>query len=583
MKSSLILFVLVCLTLTSAQEVNDGKIAAGLPMKSIPVHVFRRGTPQETQALLNFVPQNELELRFIEANKLDSDACHHVDMAVKLKTDDGKGNLLALNPYAFQDAVKSISCKAIRGGRFSELHLELSPEYTRQARLQWKMDPNTVFGIVIPHDYVDLKKNKACFSDLSAGSQKALKNSPMETVVKLVKQPTFNQGNTVVMTVVRTDIWSQMNRDQGVQVYHKTMDEMIVQLVSKNLLKKKRSIADESGPMWGFQQDMTKASQQVTSQIKQKNVQANMDQSQVKGYAQANLAWTQTCVKNLITGNMDCTKWGINSSKIEGMTQINHQSSISVQNTNSSDPLLTLVDIKVTTPTLTFLPAVTLLGFSVPGVFDLGATADIVGSVAIAILVQATQDLLVNTGTASSCPWVIDWNGSLASAPTIQFGTCTLPAKPTTSVSGNNVVTRRKVRRSISALHGPGGTTAPNDSNFSLVRTNNQNSDVQVLASTSRQTAAVTVGLTVIPGVHLGLSVIGIAAMSAGLTAPLNLNINTKWDTDATADCPANNVGINADGGASLQLATTFFGFSGTIPIVTSPHFVSPTGCIPVV
>lgn len=297
MKSSLILSVLACLALThsaTAQEFNhtmapsdDIIIPEGVPMKSVPVHLFRRGTPEESKAYRNFQPQNQLELRFIEAEKYEYDACHHVDMAVELKTDDGKRTIKALNPYAFQHAVKSVSCEVPAKGGRAELHLELTPEYARQARLQWKMAPNSVFGIVIPHDHVDLKKNKACYTDLSARAQKAIRSGPMETVVKLVKQPKFGKGNTIIMTVVRTDIWSQMNREQGVKIYHEPMNQMIAQLVSNRMFK--RSIADQSGPMWDFEQDMSKASQQAASRIKEKNVQASMDKSSVKGYGKHTL------------------------------------------------------------------------------------------------------------------------------------------------------------------------------------------------------------------------------------------------------------------------------------------------------
>ncbi|KAF9317436.1 hypothetical protein BG003_000757 [Podila horticola] len=594
MKSSLILSVLACLALThsvTAQESNhtmipsdDIVIPQGLPMKSVPIHLFRRGSEAETKALRNFQPQNQLELRFIEADKYEYDACHHVDMAVELKTDDGKRTIKALNPYAFQDAVQSISCKVPAKGGRAELHLELTPEYARQARLQWKMAPNSVFGIVIPHDHVDLKKNKACYTDLSARAQKAIRSGPLETVVKLVKQPKFVKGNTITMTVVRTDIWSQMNREQGVKIYHEPMNKMIAQLVSNRMFK--RGIAEESGPMWDFEQDMSKASQQAASKITAKNVQASMDKSKVKGYAQANMSWKQTCFKNIFTGNMNCLKWGINNSKIEGMTQINNQARVRIQSKMNSrarngpndKPLLTLTDIKVASPTLTLLPSTALLGFAVPGVFDLGATAEIQGSVALAILVQASEDLLVNTGTAASCPWTIDWNGSLTSIPTIKFGTCTLPGMP--KMSMNNA--RPSNSRRISAMYGRGGAIAPNEVYFGLdPESPRYRNGIHAMApSNSRQTAAVTVGLNVIPGVHLGLKVVGLSTLTAGLLAPLNLNINTKWDTHKTEQCPANAVAINADGGAALELTTGFFGFDRTIPIIKSPQLVSPTACI---
>lgn len=297
------------------------------------------------------------------------------------------------------------------------------------------------------------------------------------------------------------------------------------------------------------------------------------------------MSWRQTCFKNIFTGNMNCLKWGIASSKIEGMTQINHQARVRIQskvnsrrNGPNDKPLLTLTDIKVASPTLTLLPSTALLGFAVPGVFDLGATAEIQGSVALAILVQASEDLLVNTGSAASCPWTVDWNGSLTSVPTIKFGTCTLPGMPKMSVSN----ARPREGRGISAIYGRGGAIAPNDIYFGLDPDSPRyRNGVHTMApSHSRQTAAVTVGLNVIPGVHLGLKIVGVSGMTAGLVAPLNLNINTKWDTQKSEQCPANAVAINADGGAALELTTGFFGFDRTIPIVKSPQLVSPTACI---
>ncbi|KAG0360937.1 hypothetical protein BG005_009536 [Podila minutissima] len=592
MKSSLILSVLACLALTSsatAQEFNhnmtssdDVQMTQGVPMKTIPVHLFRRGSEEETVAMRNFQPQNSLELRFIEAHSKGDEDRHHVDMDVELKTDDGKRTIKALNPYAFLDAVKSVSCKVPAKGKRAELHLELTPEYARQARLQWKMAPNTVFGIVIPHDHVDLKKDKDCYTDLSARAQKAIRSGPMETVVKLVKQPKFGKGNTITMTVVRTDIWSQMNREQGVKIYQQPMNDMIAHLVSNRMFK--RSIGEEAGPMWDYEQDMSKASKDAASRITAKNVQATMDKSKVKGYAQANMSWKQTCFRNIFTGNMNCLKWGINSSKIEGMTQINHQANIRVQskanprgrNGPNDKPLLTLTDIKVASPTLTLMPSIALLGFSVPGVFDLGCTAEIQGAIALAILVQASEDLLVNTGTAASCPWTIDWNGSITSIPTVKFGTCTLPGMPKMSMSN-----ARPSGRSISAMYGRGGPIAPNDMYFGLDPDSPRyRNGMTPLAPNSRQTAAVTVGLSVTPGLHIGLKVVGISGLSAGLLAPLNLNVNTKWDTHKTEHCPANNVAINADGSAALELTAGFLGFDRTIPLVKSPQLVSPTACI---
>ncbi|KAG0340882.1 hypothetical protein BG004_006239 [Podila humilis] len=614
MKSTLILTawaaVLATMAAAAAPEVavpynstlvpGDDIIPVGTPMKSIPIHLFRRGSPtngaQRERTLRNFQPQNSLELRFIEADKYDSyDACHHVDMAVELKTDDGKRTIKALNPYAFQHAVESITCSVPAKGGRPRLHLKLSPEYARQARRQWKMSSKTVFGIVIPHDHVDLQdpKTKECYTDLSAQARKQFEKGPMETIVKLVKTPLFDKNNVITMSVVRTDIWTQMNREQGVQIYHKPMEEEIAHLVSNRMFK--RGIANESGPMWDFNQDMSAASKEAAKRIKEKNVQANMDRSSVKGYAQANMAWKQTCFRNIFTGNMNCFKWGISSSQIQGMTQINHQTRVRVQaktppgkggrrnGPERDDSLLTLTDIKVASPSLTLLPSTALLGFAVPGVFDLGATAEIHGSVALAILVQASEDLLVNTGSAASCPWTVDWNGSITSVPTIKFGTCTLPGMPKMAMSGNDV---RFNGRGASAIHGRGGPIAENDFYFGLdpdsPRNQRKNGIMRGLApsSRSRQTAAVTVGLTVKPGVHLGLKVVGISGMTAGLVAPLSLNINSKWDTQKTEQCPANSVAVNADGNAALELVTGFFGFDRTIPVVASPHLVSPSACI---
>ncbi|KAF9421340.1 hypothetical protein BGZ94_008851 [Podila epigama] len=563
-------------------------IPEGTPMKSIPIHLYARGIENGAQrrktTLRNFVPQKSLELRFIEADKYESyDACHHVDMAVELKTEDGKRTINALNPYAFQNAVKSITCTVPKSGR-AKLHLQLNADYARQARAQWKMTPGTIFGIVIPHDHVDLKKNKACFDDLNAQAKKLLSKGPMETVVKLVKTPVFDSNNVVTMTIISTDLWSQMNREQAVKIYHQPMDETIAHLVSNRMFK--RSIGQESGPMWDFDHDMSQVTKNVARRISEKNVQANMDKSSVKGYAQANMAWRQTCFRNIFTGNMNCIKWGIASSKIQGMTQINHQARVRVQKKTSgvrrngrtmADDLLTLTDVKISSPTITILPSTSLLGFSVPGVFDLGATAEIEGAVALAIKVQASQDLLVNTGSAASCPWTIDWNGSISSTPTVKFGTCTMPGMPRLASDISNI---RSNSRGGSAIYRGSG---PNDNVvfFGPDPESPRNNGVRTMApSRSRQSASVNVGLSVKPGVHLGLKVVGISGMTAGVTAPLNLNINTNWDTEKTSQCPANNIAINADGQASLELVTGFFGFDRTIPIIQSPHLVSPAACI---
>ncbi|KAI1293400.1 hypothetical protein EDD11_008431 [Mortierella claussenii] len=295
------------------------------------------------------------------------------------------------------------------------------------------------------------------------------------------------------------------------------------------------------------------------------------------------MAWKQTCIKNIFTGNMNCAKWGISNSKISGMTQISHTAQIAVKtknqgkqqnnqissnhhhqqqrnahlananapalrddlpdpsDLNATQPLLTLTNINVTTPSFNLMTPIALMGFSVPGVFDMGASVGLGGAVKLAILVQASQDLVMNTGSATSCPWIIDWNGSFLDIPTIQFGTCSMPD-------------------SIKAE-----TVMPNGD----------------IGAKSRQTAAVSVGMTVSPSFSLGLKVFGITALSAGISSPISLGLDTLWDTDKTQQCPANNVAVSTEGSAGLQLVGGFFGFSKSIPVLQSPTLQTPSICIP--
>ncbi|KAG0041186.1 hypothetical protein BGZ83_002197 [Gryganskiella cystojenkinii] len=292
------------------------------------------------------------------------------------------------------------------------------------------------------------------------------------------------------------------------------------------------------------------------------------------------MAWKQSCIKNIFTGNMDCIKWGISSSKIDGMTQINHRANVRVQSTGadagasaaaapspSSPPMMTLVDLSISSPSLPLMPSLALLGFSVPGVFDLGATADIQGSVSLSLLVQAARNLIFKSDSVASCPWSIDWNGSLTSTPSISFGLCTLPDSPTISVSN---IRARSLTPNNNIYFGFEDESRHDDNNQGAIERR----------SSSRQTAKVTVGLTVTPGVHLGLTVVGISGISTSLVAPLNLNINANWDSEKSVQCDAGDVAINADAGASLALTAGFFGFTGAIPIVKSPQLVSPAACI---
>ena len=217
--------------------------------------------------------------------------------------------------------------------------------------------------------------------------------------------------------------------------------------------------------------------------------------------------------------------------------------------------MLTLTNINVTTPSFNLMTPIPLLGFSVPGVFDMGANVALNGAVSVAILVQATKDVLVNTGSSASCPWIIDWNGSFTQIPTIQFGTCTLPTASKRVLS----LQEREVESSDEAL----ATLASKDS------------------TQTRQTASVSVGMTVAPSVGMALKVFGFTALSAGIGSPIHVDVNTHWDTNSTPQCPANNVATSLDGNAALQLTGSFFGFSKAIPVVQSPTLATPPVCIP--
>ncbi|KAG0325332.1 hypothetical protein BGZ99_000788 [Dissophora globulifera] len=546
-------------------------IQDGIPMKSIPMHLMPRSYAGRKRTLGKFQPKDSIGLRFVEAEKYEYlGACHHVDMNVELKTDDGSKNIQSLNPFAFQGAVKSFSCSRVAGSTSSQLDIELDAEFADQAR-RWNLAANKIFALVIPHDFVDLKKNKACYDDLDATSKQWTQTHPLETVVKLVKNPRFlnSTTNTLSLSVAKTDIWSQMNRAQSVRIYHKPIEQMIPQIFGK------RSIAEQEGPMWDFDHDMTAATRTIAAKT-ESNVNANLDSSSVKGYAQADMNWKQTCIKNIFTGKMNCANWGISSSKISGMTQVNHQSQISVKSqalstaNANAPPMLTLTQVNLTTPSFDLMPAISLLGFSVPGVFDMGASVNLAGSVTIDILVKATKDLLINSGTTTSCPWIIDWNGSLTTAPTIQFGSCTLPGTPKLISDPGSILHRRSTENLM--YFGVDPASHPDMTLATMT-----SSKIE-----SRETAFVSIGMTVSPALSLGLKVFGINTLAAGLSAPVRLDVNSNWDTAATSQCPANNIALCADGSASLQLSGGFFGFSKSMPLVQTPTLNSPSVCIPV-
>ncbi|KAF9436044.1 hypothetical protein BGZ76_004955 [Entomortierella beljakovae] len=539
----------------------------GTPMHSIPVHLMPRSLAGRKRTLSRFFPKDKIQLRFIEKEKAEYyGACHHVDIFVELKTDDGNSTIQSLNPFAFQHAVNSYSCSG------NQLNIELSPDYANQAR-RWNIPSSSTFGLIIPHDFVDLENKASCFTDLSPEAKKDTREHPLESVVKTVKEPRFittANSNILTLTVVDTDVWSGVNREQSVDIYHQPLDQM----TSKVFFK--RSTAEQDGPMWDFEHDMAAATKTVNDGLPADSVNTNFDQSSVKGYAQAAMAWKQTCIKGIFTGKMRCINWGISRSNISGMTQINHQTQTNLKvkpaklstRDDDTDPMLTLTRVNFTTPSFNLMAPIPLLGFSVPGAFDMGAQVGLGGSVSIEILVQASQDLLVNTGSSTSCPWVIDWNGSFTNLPTIQFGTCTLPGSPTLFASPESVANRG---RSENALYfGP--NPAAGDKVLAIAK---------VGATASRETAFVSLGMTVSPSLGMGLKVFGFTALSAGISAPISLGVNSNWDTQSTAKCPANNVEINTDGGASLQLNGGFFGFSKSVPIVKSPTLTSPSICIP--
>ncbi|KAG0301032.1 hypothetical protein BGZ98_008672 [Dissophora globulifera] len=446
-------------------------------------------------------------------------------MNVELKADDGNTTIQSLNPFGFQSAVKSISCTPASGSNPSQLNIDLNPEFADQAR-RWNISPTQAFAVLIPHDFVDLK-NKACYDDLDPTSKEWTQTHPMETVVKQVMDPKFldNANNsTLTLTVVKTDIWSQMNRAQAVRIYHKPIDEITPKIFGK------RSDGDQRGPMWDFEHDLSEASKNIANND---NVNVDVGASTVKGYAQADMGWKQDCTKD------SCTTSSVASAKISGMTQVNHNCQVGVKSpAGGSDNTSPVVDIDVTTPGFPISPSISLVGFSVPGVFDIGASVNIGAQVSLKVLVSASQDLLLNTGNDASCPWVVDWNGKLTDIPTIQFGTCTFPDTAKVEL-------------------------APMD-------------------NASRQTSKVDVGVTVSPSIGLGLSLVGVVtALSASITAPITVGIHTNWDTQATDVCSADNVALSADMSASLQLNGAFFGFSKSIPVATSPVLTSPSTCIP--
>ncbi|KAF9918429.1 hypothetical protein BX616_008869 [Lobosporangium transversale] len=567
----LVVIWLACITILN-QFVLAGapEIQPGVPMKSAPVHLVRRSDAGRQRTTMKFKPMNSIQLRFIEADKSEYyDACHHVDMNVELKSDDGSRTIEALNPFAFQHAVKSISC----ANASSQLDIELDPVYAKQVR-RWNFSPRNVFGIVIPHDFVDLKKNKACYTGLDSTAKKWIEENPMETVVKLVKDPRFldaKSPNTVSFTIVKTDIWSQMNRVQSVHINHRPLDTMLSKVLSK------RSTAYEQGPMWDFEHDLSSGTKAVDEHVTAENVHADLDRSSVKGYAQADMAWKQTCIKGIFTGKMRCANWGISNSKISGVTEIKHQTQITVKNKQegvmaaSADgpPLLTLTNISITTPSFDLMAPIPLLGFSVPGVFDMGANVGLGGTVSLAVIVQATEDLLVNTGSSTSCPWIIDWNGSFTKIPTIQFGTCSKPDTPK-SLNRRSIDNRASINDAFYFGSDP-ATASKSNTRLKLAATEGG----------SRETAEVRIGMTVSPSLTMGLKVFGISTLSAGINAPIRLGIHTYWDTDSTSTCPADHVALSAEGGASLNLVGGFFGFSKSIPVVQSPALETPAVCIP--
>jgi len=273
----------VCLALLDrpalADPTADAVAAAldqeGVPMKTVPIHLMPRSNAGRQRTLNKFQPMDSIQLRFIDAEKGSYyGACHHVDMDVELKTEDGKSTIQSLNPYAFQHAVQSISCSG------AQFHLKLDTEYANQVR-RWNLSPSEVIAIVIPHDFVDLKKNPACYKDLDTKAKKWILEHPLETVVKMVKKPQFldaKDPNTVSLTIVQTSLWSQLNRAQSVRINHRPLDEMIPLYFSK------RSIGEQEGPMWDYEQGLQSATSQVSGQISNQNVNANMDQSSVKGY-----------------------------------------------------------------------------------------------------------------------------------------------------------------------------------------------------------------------------------------------------------------------------------------------------------
>ncbi|KAK5805563.1 hypothetical protein F5H01DRAFT_353934 [Linnemannia elongata] len=584
---------LACMTLLNqpyvyAEPASLENIQPGTPMKSVPVNLMPRSYNGRQETLNKFRPTNSIQLRFIDAsddNYLDYGACHHVDMDVELKSEaekpEDQRTIQSLNPFAFQHAVRTFSCSGT--GKDFKLNMELDPQFAAQIS-RWTIGPSKVFAIVIPHDYVDLKKNKACFSVLNAQAKEWTQTHPLETVVKLVKNPRFlnaKKRNVVTFSVVKTDIWSQMNRAQSVHIAHREMDEVLPMYFNK------RSTAEEKGPMWNFERDLSPATQTVSRRMTADNVKANLDRSTVKGYAQADMAWKQTCIKNIFTGKVHCLNWGISRSKISGTTEINHSARVDIKKKNGgrsnaingpSNPMLTLTRVNVTTPTFTIVAPVPLLGFSVPGVFDLGANIAVAGAVSLNILVQATEDLLLNTGSSSSCPWTIDWNGSLTSKPEIQFGTCTLPGTPKFITNPGQAF---KIKSHDNALY-----LGPDPKALAARRTNARNAILRAVpaapAKGSRQSAFVRLGMNVIPSLNLGLKVFGINAVNAGVVSPLDLGINTNWDTQKTEQCPANNVAVYADGRAALMLEGTFFGFSKTIAPIYSPALNSPPICIKV-
>jgi hypothetical protein len=258
---------LACMTLLNqpyvyAEPASMEIIQPGTPMRSTPVNSMPRTYNGRQVTLKKFRLTDTIQLRFI-------DDSHRVDMDVTFKSEaekpEDQRTIQSVNPFAFERAVRSFSCSGT--GKDVNLNMELDPQYAAQIS-RWTVGPTKIFAIVIPHDYIDLKNNKECFSSLK---------NPTETVVKLVKNPRFlnaKRRNVVTFSVAKTDIWSQVNREQSVRIAHR---EMNVSPFTK------RATAEEKGPLWNFEHDLSPATQNVNRRMTAENVKTNLDKSIVKG------------------------------------------------------------------------------------------------------------------------------------------------------------------------------------------------------------------------------------------------------------------------------------------------------------